>query len=128
MIKKICVIFLIILTTSCSNLDMKEGVSENELQSKLEYTLQVVKSEIKENDLTQLEKILDIPLRRKFILSELERYDLSKMNFYYTKPEINKKRARNIVAIKIEDNIVYYDVDYSYEKDSWRIKKFEERR
>lgn len=128
MIKKFCVVFLVILTASCSNLDKKSLSSNTELKKKLVSKIELIQKDLENNKLETLKNTLDMPVKGSFIVKELSRYDLSKVKIYFTPPVIENETAENVVGIRYEENVLYYNLKYKYLDGKWRIVKFIEGR
>ena len=128
MIKKIYVIFLIILTASCSNLD--KGYNENLLNvdEKLVSKLELIQKDLQVNNVTRLKESLDVSLSERFAINKLSEYDLSKVKFYFTKPEISRNIGKNTIGMRFGEEIIYFNVEYKYLNGDWKITKFTERR
>ncbi|MGL5088799.1 MAG: hypothetical protein ACRC6Z_05025 [Cetobacterium sp.] len=128
MIKKIYVIFLIILTASCSNLNEISNENYLNVENKLLSKLELVEKDLKVNDSKVLKESLDVSLIKKYEINKLFQYDLSRVNFYFTKPEIEKYSGSNIIGFKFSEEIFYFNVEYKYLNGDWKITKFTERR
>ena len=128
MIKKICVIFLVILTASCSSLENKTIENLTIIDSKLNSKLELIQKDLQENNLVSLKNSLDVSLKERYMINKLSEYNLSKMNFYFTKPEITKTIAKNTVGIRSGEEIIYFNLEYKYSNGDWKIIKFTERR
>ncbi|MGL4947304.1 MAG: hypothetical protein ACRCZR_02400 [Cetobacterium sp.] len=128
MIKKIYVMFLIILTASCSNLDKISDENLLNIENKLLSKLELIEKSLKINDLELLKESLDVSLVQRYGLNKLVQYDLSKASFYFTKPEISKNLGNNIIGLRLSEEVFYFNVEYKYLNGDWKITKFTERR
>ncbi|MBC2851232.1 hypothetical protein H5J22_07405 [Cetobacterium sp. 8H] len=128
MIKKICVMFLVILTASCSSLENKTRENLINIDSKLNSKLELIQKDLQENNLISLKNSLDVSLKERYMINKLSEYNLSKMKFYFTKPEIIKTTAKNTVGIRSGEEIIYFNLEYKYSNGDWKIIKFTERR
>lgn len=128
MIKKICVVFLVILTASCSSLENKTRENLTNIDSKLNSKLELIQRDLQENNLISLKNSLDVSLKERYMINKLSEYNLSKMKFYFTKPEITKTMAKNTVGIRSGEEIIYFNLEYKYSNGDWKIIKFTERR
>lgn len=128
MIKKICVIFLMILTASCSNLD--KGYNENlsNIDEKLVSKLELIQKDLQVNSVTRLKESLDISFSERYAINKLSEYDLSKVKFYFTKPQISRNLGENTIGIRFGEEVLYFNVEYKYLNGDWKITKFTERR
>lgn len=129
MIKKFCVIIIALLFVSCSGLQKKAENTSIENVPQLTSKLELIQNELKQNDLSTLEKSLDIvSMKKKYILDNLKEYDLSKVNLSFSKPVIEGGKVKNTIAIRVDEEIFYYDLSYKYENGEWKIVDFKERR
>ncbi|MGL4653584.1 MAG: hypothetical protein ACRCZH_06170 [Cetobacterium sp.] len=128
MIKKIYVIFLIILTASCSNLDKGKEQNFLNIENKLISKLELIQKDLKLNNTTSLKESLDVSIKERYAINKLTEYDLSVVKFYFTKPEITKNQGENTVGLGFGEEIFYFNVEYKYLNGDWRITKFTERR
>ncbi|MEG0068699.1 hypothetical protein [Cetobacterium sp.] len=128
MIKKICVVFLVILTASCSSLENKTRENLTNIDSKLNSKLELIQRDLQENNLISLKNSLDVSLKERYMINKLSEYNLSKIKFYFTKPEITKTMAKNTVGIRSGEEIIYFNLEYKYSNGDWKIIKFTERR
>ncbi|MGL5052029.1 MAG: hypothetical protein ACRC5W_00310 [Cetobacterium sp.] len=128
MIKKIYVIFLIILTASCSNLDKISDENYLNVENKLLSKLELIEKDLKVNDSKILKESLDVSLIKKYEINKLLQYDLSKVNFYFTKPKFFKNSGSNVIGFGFSEEIFYFNVEYKYLNGDWKITKFTERR
>ncbi|MDX8336493.1 hypothetical protein [Candidatus Cetobacterium colombiensis] len=128
MIKKIYVVFLIILTASCSSLD--KGYNENllDVDKKLISKLELIQNDLQMNSLTRLKESLDVSITERYAINKLSEYDLSKVKFYFTKPEILKNIGKNTIGLRFGEEVFYFNVEYKYLNGDWKITKFTERR
>lgn len=115
-----------ILLTSCSNFQ-KTTLSKSQ-EMMLNKKIKKIQGELKNNNLKTLSDSLNIPVKKKYILSELSSYDLSKVKIYFTAPEIVGNKAYNVVGMRYGEEVLYYNLEYEYLKDDWDIVKFTERR
>lgn len=128
MIKKIYVIFLIILTASCSSLDKTKDQNFLNIDDKLTSKLELIQKDLKLNNLRSLKESMDVSLKERYAVNKLSEYDLSAVKFYFTKPEITKNQGENIIGLGFGEEIFYFNVEYKYLNGDWRITKFTERR
>lgn len=128
MIKKFCVLFLVVLATSCSNLNKNSFENNDEMKKKLISRIELIQKDLENNKLETLENTLDIPIKGSFIVRELSKYDLSKVKFYFTPPVVENKTAENVVGLRYGENTLYYNLKYKYLDGKWRIVKFIEGR
>lgn len=128
MIKKFCVVFLIILLASCSNLDVNEVQNSKALEDQLSSKIELIKKDIKLNSFESLENALDIPIKGGYIVSELNKIDMTKSEIYSTKPKIKNRTAENVIGLRFGEEIFYFNVGYKYRNGDWRITKFIEGR
>ncbi|MGL4424728.1 MAG: hypothetical protein ACRCZR_08200 [Cetobacterium sp.] len=128
MIKKICVMFLIILTASCSNLDRTSEENLYNIEKNLLSKLELLEKDLKKNDLTMLKNSLDVSLSQRYGISKLTEYDLSKVKFYFTKPIIVKNLGKNTIGLRFSEEVFYFNVEYKYLNGDWKITKFTESR
>ncbi|MGL5933103.1 MAG: hypothetical protein ACRCY7_09435 [Cetobacterium sp.] len=128
MIKKIYVIFLIILTASCSSLDKTKDQNFLNIDDKLTSKLELIQKDLKLNNLRSLKESMDVSLKERYAINKLSEYDLSAVKFYFTKPEIKKNQGENIIGLGFGEEIFYFNVEYKYLNGDWRITKFTERR
>jgi len=128
MIKKIYVIFLIILTASCSNLEKTKDENFLNIKDKLILKLELIQKDLQRNDSTSLKESLDVSLKERYAINKLSEYDLSQVNFYFTKPVIVKNQGNNTIGLKFSEEIFYFNVEYKYLNGNWKITKFTERR
>ncbi|WP_047381483.1 hypothetical protein [Cetobacterium sp. ZWU0022] len=128
MIKKIYVVFLIILTASCSNLDKTKDENFLNVEDKLISKLELIQKDLQLNNSTSLKESLDVSLKERYAINKLSEYDLSQVKFYFTKPEIIKNQGENTIGLRFGEEIFYFNVEYKYLNGDWRITKFTERR
>ncbi|MGL4903952.1 MAG: hypothetical protein ACRCYT_07075 [Cetobacterium sp.] len=128
MIKKICVMFLIILTASCSSLDRTSEENLYNIEKKLLSKLELLEKDLKKNDLTTLKNSLDVSLSQRYGISKLTEYDLSKVKFYFTEPIIVKNLGKNTIGLRFSEEVFYFNVEYKYLNGDWKITKFTESR
>ncbi|WP_294094572.1 hypothetical protein [uncultured Cetobacterium sp.] len=128
MIKKIYVIFLIILTASCSSLDKTKDQNFLNIDDKLTSKLELIQKDLKLNNLRSLKESMDVSLKERYAINKLSEYDLSAVKLYFTKPEITKNQGENIIGLGFGEEIFYFNVEYKYLNGDWRITKFTERR
>lgn len=128
MIKKFCVVFLTILTASCSNLDKKSLDNGAELKKKLVSKIELIQKDLENNKLETLKSTLDMPIEGNYIINELSKYNLSKVKVYFTPPTVENRTGKNIVGIRYGENMLYYNLKYKYLDGKWRIVKFIEGR
>ncbi|MGL5801988.1 MAG: hypothetical protein ACRCX7_05315 [Cetobacterium sp.] len=128
MIKKIYVIFLMILTASCSNLD--KGYNENlsNVDEKLVSKLELIQKDLQVNNVTRLKESLDVSFRERYAINKLSEYDLSKVKLYFTKPKVTRNLGENTIGIRLGEEVLYFNVEYKYLNGDWKITKFTERR
>lgn len=128
MIKKIYVIFLIILTASCSNLNKIDNENLSNIDEKLVSKLELIQKDLQLNNATRLKESLDVSFKEKYAINKLSEYDLSKIKFYFTKPNISKNLGENTIGIRFGEEVLYFNVEYKYLNGDWKITKFTERR
>ena len=128
MIKKIYVVFLIILTASCSNLDTVYNENLPNVEEKLLSKLELIQKDLQVNNVARLKESLDVSISERFAINRLSEYDLSKVKFYFTKPEISKNLGKNTIGMRFGEEIFYFNVEYKYLNGDWKITKFTERR
>ncbi|MGL4988247.1 MAG: hypothetical protein ACRCZO_16745 [Cetobacterium sp.] len=128
MIKKIYVMFLIILTASCSSLDKMSEENLYNIEKKLLSKLELLEKDLKKNDLTTLKNSLDVSLSQRYGISKLTEYDLSKVKFYFTEPIIVKTLGKNTIGLRFSEEVFYFNVEYKYLNGDWKITKFTESR
>ena len=128
MIKKIYVIFLIILTSSCSNLNKQSDENLLNIDKKLILKLELIQKELQMNNTTRLKESLDVSIKERIAIGKLSEYDLSKIKFYFTEPEISKNLGTNIIGMRFGEEVFYFNVEYKYSNGDWKITKFTERR
>lgn len=128
MIKKIYIICLLVLTASCSNLNTKNSMDISKMNSQLINQLESIQKDLKMNDFTSLKQSSSLSLFQTYKMKKLLEYDLSEINFYFSKPIINNNFAKNIIFIGLGENNFYFDVKYKYSNEEWKIIDFVERR
>lgn len=128
MIKKIYVIFLVILTASCSNLDKRHNENLSNIDEKLVSKLELIQKDLQVNRMTRLKESLDVSFSERYAINKLSEYDLSGVKFYFTKPEIFENLGKNSIGIRFGEEILYFNVEYKYLNGDWKITKFTERR
>ncbi|WP_297598706.1 hypothetical protein [uncultured Cetobacterium sp.] len=128
MIKKICVVFLVVLTASCSNLENKNRENLTGIDNRLNTKLELIQKDLQKNNLISLKNSLDVSLKERYMVNKLSDYNLSELKFYFTKPEFEKTTAKNSVGIRIGEEIIYFNLEYKYSNGDWKIIKFTERR
>ena len=123
MIKKIYVIFLIILTASCSSLDKTKDQNFLNIDDKLTSKLELIQKDLKLNNLRSLKESMDVSLKERYAINKLSEYDLSAVKLYFTKPEITKNQGENIIGLGFGEEIFYFNVEYKYLNGDWKIMK-----
>lgn len=126
--KKIYIVFLILLITSCTNLENKNIDNFMDIDKKLDLKLEIIKKDLKNNDLTSLKNSLDVSFIEKYKINKLSDYNLSDFDFYFSKPEIEKDFGKNVIGIRAGEEILYFNLKYKYTDGDWKIIKFEESR
>jgi|GEM_PF-5122200 len=128
MIKKICVIFLMILTASCSNLNEVYNENLSNVDEKLVSKLELIQKDLQVNSVTRLKESLDVSFSERYAINRLSECDLSKVKFYFTKPQISRNLGENTIGIRFGEEVLYFNVEYKYLNGDWKITKFTERR
>lgn len=116
------------MTTSCSNLRNKSEENLVNLDVKLISKLELIQKDLQMNKITSLKDSLDVSLIDRYKINKLSEFDLSKVNFYFTKPEIQNISGKNTIGFRFSEEIFYFDVEYKYSSGDWKITKFTERR
>lgn len=94
----------------------------------LDELLTKIKNEFKENKKDTLENSLNMIIKGAFVKEELNKVDLSQMRVSYTKPTFYKNSAENIVAFRINEETIYFNIVYELKNGIWKIIEFKERR
>lgn len=116
------------MLVSCSNLSQKkEEFNTNQIE-KLDSKIEIIKNELKANKLATLEKSLDMPLKKRYILNSIKNIDFSKVDIYSSKPIVNGDKGRNLIGIRRGEEVFYFDLQYKYSKGEWNIIDFKESR
>lgn len=123
----ISMIFILILS-SCTSLNLDKKYTTFEEKQSLILLIENIKTNLKSGKITKMEENLVSSYKNKKILEMLEKIDFSKINILSSKPEFAGDKASNTVAMIYNDGTMYFDVDYLFENDKWKIADFKERR
>ena len=120
----------IVIDGYSGNVPKYQSMLEEKKRAKkeLENLVSTVREEILENNLTTLENNMANGLRNIATIRELRRIDFTIFRIYTSKVKYNKSSASNIVALNLGEETFYYDVNYEYTKEKWKIVDFKERR
>lgn len=130
-------VFFLILCTSCTTIKYRtedntiDRISIKILNKTLVDTLEVIKEDIKKNNLISLDSFMKKTYRNKYLLKELSTYDLSTLNIYtskinYTDPlrkSLDSYSANQKIAVVIGGQTNYYELHYQVKRDkkNWEL-------
>lgn len=98
------------------------------MKDSLENMLGTIKSDLEINNTRSLEENLANTLKNRAVYKELKKVDFSNFTVYISKTGYQLDEAKNIIALNLGDDIIYFDVRYEFEGERWVIYDFRERR
>ncbi len=88
-----------------------------------------IKENITKNNFKNIKKYVDKTLSNILKLNEMEKYDFSKTQIFYSKIKFYKRSAQTVFLINYSEETVYFDVYFLLDKNnSWKITNIDERR
>lgn len=126
MFKNNLILFLIILLTACSNLEIRNLNSQEKisLENKIEY----LKSSLKNSDFQEIESFLEDSLKNQFFLKEIKKIDFTRISLFSSPLQFENSFAKNTLGISSQGNTVYLDLKYQFKNNGWKIVEIKERR
>lgn len=96
---------------------------QERLKSKkdLENMIEILKSQLKSNNLENIEMYFNDSFVNRKIISELKKIDFSEIRIMTSKPEFYKNTATNKVAVIFKDEVEYFQFNYKLSNKKWSI-------
>jgi hypothetical protein len=113
------IILITILLTACSNLTVHElsDMEKNSLTLKIEE----LKESLGENNLENIEYFFEDGIKERFLISQLREMNLSDIKIFYSQPEFQNDKGKNVVGLSLYDSMLYLDMVYQLKKGQWKV-------
>lgn len=129
MSKKIMILIFTVFMVACSNRNVQNNFSENQLENLNNFT-QAIKENLSVNNYEYLRNNTDKSIRNNKILEEIEKINFIGLSLFMSKIKIRENTPFSILGINIGEDTFYFELMYNYDYHSkkWLIYKVNERR